>query len=344
MIGPKKFLLRLNPYIKDLDFTIVNPDRDGLLTLLLNYFKNKNRIILLRCDGVNFVRLSDENIRAFCESRNWKFIWILKLAVFIFNTKKASIFFNLWLNRYSILCYLLANRVVFQSNLSKQMFINFIPTYRDSKRSIIINNGIGDLSSDICKCDVNFINICISANPFRPHKRLREAIEIVSELIASCPSVNLRLVVFGKVAESLVVYMEQFSFINHYVDLSDVDYLFKLSECHILLSLALFDPCPNVVVEALSLGLPVITPEQSGAFELINSNHDWSVDEEYQLDYCDFQSKSFVKIRREKLEIYLIKILGVINNYDYHSQVALNISKRLNIKIIADEYVRFAKS
>jgi glycosyltransferase involved in cell wall biosynthesis len=344
MIGPKKFLLRLNPFIESCDFKIVNPDKAGFLTLLKSYFSFKKSVIILRCDGVNFVRLSDENIGAFCESRNWKFKRFLKFTVIIFGLNKASVLFNLWLNRYSIFSYLLAKKIVFQSNLSKQMYSNFIPFYTELKNSVIINNGIGNITVNNYKLNHKFFSICISANPFRPHKRLLDAISIVSELILLCPSLKFRLVVLGRVPEKFYGVLDRFMYIEHYTVLNDYDYLIKLSECHILLSLALFDPCPNVVVEALSLGLPVVTPEQSGAFELINCNYDWSVNEEYELNYCDFQSQSFVAIKPEKREIYLKKIIKIIGNYEYHSQLALNFSERLKIEKIADEYIEFAKS
>ena len=162
MIGPKKFLSRLEPYIEVYDFIVVNPDKFGFIVLLKNYLKSKKINILLRCDGLNFVRLSEENIVALCEVKHWNNRVVLNTLLFIFGVKKSTIIFNLWLNRYSLLSYLLARKVVFQSALSKQMYRVFNPFYSDSKKSIIINNGIGRTVPISDVIDLSVFCICLS--------------------------------------------------------------------------------------------------------------------------------------------------------------------------------------
>jgi glycosyltransferase involved in cell wall biosynthesis len=54
----------------------------------------------------------------------------------------------------------------------------------------------------------------------------------------------------------------------------------------ILLSLCIFDTCPNVVCEGLASGLPVLTLLESGAAELVGKEQSsWVVEEGLKLDY-----------------------------------------------------------
>lgn len=342
MIGPKKFLLRLKPFIDEYDFIVVNPDKSGCRILMHYILTGRRNKVILRCDGLNFVKLSRENITALCQVKGWKFEKYLIVFVSFLGISKASYIFNIWLNRYSIISYYFAGKIVFQSALSKDMFRIFNPLYSKNKDSKIIFNGISANKRVVSSIDPKIFNICISANPFRPHKRLLDAIQIVQKLVLLESTIQIRLFVFGPVSEKDIIC--NLDFVNHYVNLEESDYLDQMSKCHVLLSLALFDPCPNVVVEALSLGLPVLTPCQSGAFELINKFDDWAVDEGHVLEISDFQSDKFIRISSENVDRYVKKLQYIIHNFTEQREIALIYSKRLEIDLIANEYITYARN
>ncbi len=82
------------------------------------------------------------------------------------------------------------------------------------------------------------------------------------------------------------------------------------NNCDIQIRPAIFDPCPNVVVEGLASGLPVITPVQSGAYELIGKNRDWSINEDVKLEYKKlYYTKVLSEIPLEKYAKKVIKYL-----------------------------------
>ena len=79
--------------------------------------------------------------------------------------------------------------------------------------------------------------------------------------------------------------------------------------------LGIFDPCPNVVVEGLASGLPVITPEESGAYELIQSNMSWSVKENKELDFYENHRPGVLPII--DLEPYVQKVISVVEDISF---------------------------
>ena len=82
--------------------------------------------------------------------------------------------------------------------------------------------------------------------------------------------------------------------------------------------LGIFDPCPNVVVEGLASGLPVITPEESGAYELIQSNMSWSVKENKELDFYENHRPGVLPII--DLEPYVQKVISVVEDISLHKK------------------------
>ena len=95
------------------------------------------------------------------------------------------------------------------------------------------------------------------------------------------------------------------------------------------------------MVEGLSSGLPVITPLESGASELVgHENSDWVVRENLKMHYYNLHTTS--SIPQIPLEKYITVILRVIDNLSENQSKARNrATKALDIKIIANQYKAF---
>lgn len=339
MSGAIKFTKRIEPYLNS-GVKILNTGSADVKFLIKNVFKKKDYTYVLRLDGVNFVNTSFRNLIEFSKSRNWKFRkWIFILLRLLVGIKISRFILNLILNRNTIFLSFLIKRKVFQSVLSLEMFLKIIPIRRDFQYSIIFN-GV-DVSqfenSEFKKFETPLI-ICMSANPYRPHKRLADGFLLHKKLLLIYPYIKFR--VFGSVTDHISKSIEGFSTENveFFSSLSEIEYLQKMSECHIFLSLALFDPCPNVVCEALAMGMPVITPKQSGAAELLYFDDKWIVDEAREFDYFDFQDSSMVKISPDLVDIYFSRLVFIIENYSVESSKARKYAKRNDIKLLAQKY------
>ena len=132
------------------------------------------------------------------------------------------------------------------------------------------------------------INLVITSN-FRPHKRLFDAILLINRLKNKVPKIRLKVV--GKIDSITLKAIQN-------LDLSNCDFLGTIpsdripqvyKNCVLGLSPAIFDPCPNSVVEMMACGLPVISCEESGASELIGVS-DLCVKENLELKYYEFQT------------------------------------------------------
>ena len=106
------------------------------------------------------------------------------------------------------------------------------------------------------------------------------------------------------------------------------------------ISPSFLDPCPNTVVEMLSCGLPVLTTKASGAYELVNFYDDFSVNENFNVDYYELQR--FDKLPRIDYNEWNLKITNIIENEKFYKEKAREIfTKNLDIIIIAEKYLKF---
>ena len=107
------------------------------------------------------------------------------------------------------------------------------------------------------------------------------------------------------------------------------------------LHLSMFDPCPNVVVEGLSCGLPVVTPMESGAAELIGlENSKWAIEENLSIKYYNLHEVSCVP--RVPIHRYVSTVRNVVNDLPAQQFKARERAENvLDIRIIADQYKTF---
>ena len=343
--GPKVFLRRLFKKASiPKTVYLTNPDNNSIHKAKEK--KKEGLKIVGRLDGARPYRFTLMETLGFLGER-YKFL--KKIPQHSYKSYEMSRKFtksvNKYLDRNSIWLHANADAIVFQSSFSKKMH-EFFLGYKSIQPNIIINNGV-DLNqfkpknSDISK--KFFPNVLVSASEYRPHKRLKDSIELINSLSKSFP--NIKLHVLGEPNYFVKKELEFLSLKNciFYGRLDQKSLPEFYGKQDFQLSLSMFDACPNVVVEGLASGLPVITCEESGAFELINKNKSWSVADGIKLDYYEYHRAN--QIPKADLKSYCEKIMPLIENLREEKQIARNIAEEnLSIDLVSKKYLQFIES
>tara|TARA_B100001250_G_scaffold84532_1_gene69864 strand:+ start:3873 stop:4973 length:1101 start_codon:yes stop_codon:yes gene_type:complete len=340
--GPKVFLKRL---LAEVDIpqgvNIYNPDNTSLLEA--KKCKKEGDTIIARLDGVYFYKFTMKELLGFLSNRGYLKLKGNNSGKSFEPSRYLTININKILNRNISWLVKNSHGLIFQSQLSKAMHDKFIGNL-DSQRCTIINNGIDLDEYSPCHREERwkefFPNILVSASSYRPQKRLSSAIKLVNSLVNQFPRICLHVLGdLNRPVQEEIKGLDVSKCIFHgkiSLDLLPSFY----SACDLQLHLSLLDPCPNVVVEGLASGLPVVTPRESGAFELIDFNKDWSVEEGKEIDYYEnHRPWSFSDI---EIPPYKEKIISMVDNIVENKSLARNIAeKNLNIDDISSKYIYF---
>lgn len=249
------------------------------LERLISYLENTNRVQVVRNPGryhqIHFINISGSGRKA----DQWKAKKILRID---------GIYHDLNLNsnerNESIRStYHDADGVVFQCNFSRQMLYKHFGKPAKARAETIIYNGV---DSSFCPegKSVNFgfkHSLVMSGKLSWPSKRLAETIEALLSLDRS----DLGLIVLGEVKDKVKDPRIKYC---GFIDPKDLPAFYRGVD--IMLHLAYTDWCPNVVVEALSCGVPVITTHNGGVPELVQgSGVIIKNDPDYDMEFVDFR-------------------------------------------------------
>jgi glycosyltransferase involved in cell wall biosynthesis len=212
--------------------------------------------------------------------------------------------------------------VVWQSCFDK----NMIEKYWGSKHGLVVHNGIKrsklDVSADILSLRKSKDKIFVCAANWHRQKRLKENIELFQKVAGT----NDVLVVLGSnfdviTNDSRIMYAGNQ---QHDICLQ----LYSISDWFI--HLAWLDHCPNVVVEALSQGCPIICTDSGGTHEIVRNNG-LIIKEKYQYQYelCDYDNPPDIDLDvviGEKINVNAdyIDIENVANMYEKAFQDTMN--------------------
>lgn len=187
-----------------------------------------------------------------------------------------------------------ANHVIFQSDFDRKMVINW---WDEPKTFSVIHNGIDTTPAapmvGFERLRKTYKNIFICSSSWHPQKRLKSNIELFKHLRAvhgaSC------LVIVGPNPDVTVADPDIF-----YAGRQTPEVCLQMyRSSDWFLHLAWLDHCPNVVIEALSQGLPVICSSEGGTAELVGPENGIVLkdDSEYnfELTYYDKPPKINVK-------------------------------------------------
>lgn len=339
--GPKIFLKRLAEHSDGLsDVMICNPDSESV-----KLAKGFDGTIIGRLDGTSYYDFVKENLQNFLLLRNKKlaFHFSKVIPAFACNSSVTK-FLNRHLDRNSLWLMHNADGLIFQSQLSRKMhekFLNFVP---EQKKHTIILNGVNvdeyHPTTQI-KSNDKEINIIVSASKYRVHKRLNEAIKLVNHLALNIN--NIRLHVLGEIdyitSQSIKKLDKTRCIFHGRVHPSQLPSFYRMAD--VQLHLSIFDPCPNVVAEGLASGLPVVTPVESGAYELIgNENSNWAIHEGLDLKYRKLHVVQ--EIPNIDLTMYSKVIIKILENLNFHkNQARRRAVQELDIKCVSTKYAEF---
>ena len=221
-----------------------------------------------------------------------------------------------------------ANGVIFQSEFDKTFITKF---WGAPQKSVVIGNGI--LCEPRTQCTLpalaqirekyKMMFVC-SAN-WHAQKRLSTNINLFKH-IRSTIEPSSCLLILGNNPDCKVADVDIF----YAGSLSENEYLEIYSWCNWMLHTAFCDHSPNVVVEALSQGTPIICVDSGGTKELVR---DFGIvlkeKEEFAFNLCDYDNPPNIDVTQLKL---------------LPDKIALGKSADINIETIANRYVEFLKN
>ncbi len=226
-----------------------------------------------------------------------------------------------------------SNGIVFQSNFSKKLFERFYGEIQIE--NTVINNGSpinyknnnGQAVLDLPQGKI----IVVAIAHWRRHKRLKEIVELYKELTVQFK--NLQLVVVGPatgfIASDDIMYLP---------NLTRDEIYYLLSKAHLMFHFSWLDNCPNSVVEALSLGVPVLCTNQGGTQELIKMSNGGIVsnaDDEFNFEPVDLYNPP-----KPDMNTLYDDAVRLIENLEFYKN---KIDKRMiDINNVAKRYVTFA--
>lgn len=263
-----------------------------------------------------------------------------------------------YLNRTLLTNYQLADKVIYQSEFSKFQVEKLLTSKYKPKKSIIIYNGI-DINKfkpqyELRDQKKNFPNVLVS-HRMVPLKRAHQIPSIIELLKDDYPNIKVHMVGEG-VKNPFYFYKDSMDYIKNEISKRNLEKYFEFhghikpdnlpdvyNRCDFMLNLSFADPCPNVVIEAMACGLPVVGPRSGGLAELVKYD-DLLVDEntEYFPSWTSWIYNELPQIDPLK---YAEKCNFVINNLtQLSSRTRKRVENNFDINKVVEDYVSFVTS
>lgn len=255
--------------------------------------------------------------------------------------------YNFFNRNYGVMLRVyLADYLVHQSHFSKQVMTH----YFKKKPSKVIPNGFpSNLAPRLNRVKTNHFRLLTIYDSKRVSKRIYDLIKFTE--FANRNGFNCTLTIMGYDDKFCREYPQDFNkllkseFVNllpKYVDLSeDVAQQYRNHDAFITFTYR--DACPNIVVEAMSFGIPIVALDSGGLIDLIQIK-------DYLVPFIDTNSfhvhhrysHSFPPINFEKV-LTLVKSIDKDPNH-YSSQISKVFQDNLEISVIARHYKEYLES
>jgi glycosyltransferase involved in cell wall biosynthesis len=198
--------------------------------------------------------------------------------------------------------YFSFDHVIFQSEFDKKMVETHFGLRSDCS---VIHNGIElEKKEPILKlCHKNEMIFVCSASWHR-QKRLKENIELFDIIRSQLKQKgkDARLYVLGQNADFSGITIDKFENVFYLGQQRHEDCLQIYATADYFLHLAWLDHCPNVVVEALSQGCPVICTDSGGTHEIVKNNGIIIPEtQKYSFELTDYDSPYPINLEEFKL-------------------------------------------
>ncbi|MHA2120015.1 MAG: glycosyltransferase family 4 protein [Promethearchaeota archaeon] len=227
-----------------------------------------------------------------------------------------------------------ADGVVYQSEFAKNMCDKFLGE-ADCPSAVIFNGSNPLYYKEMTPIKESYRHVFLAFSKWRPHKRLRDIIK--SFLLAEIP--DSILIVAGSLDRSGIDRKDALKYFSRFntrwigmVDQSILASYLKIARASI--HLCWFDACPNSVVEAIVAGVPVITNNTGGTFEIVGPSGGYVLylDEPYDFKPVDLYNPP--PIDRQRV---------VEAMWDCIEEPPIINCEHVDIKNIADQYINFIK-
>ena len=248
------------------------------------------------------------------------------------------------LNKNIFKNYQNSQKVIFQSEFSKKTFFKILNPSK-VKESIIIYNGTKKIEEEPNVYNSNMPLKIITCSVDHPTKRLHYFFEL--EKLLKKKKIEFEITIISapiNYKQRILARMKNFknySFNSSKIiireNLSKDEIISELLNSNLYISFSHIDPCPNSIIEAISVGLPIIAPTSGSMSELCLS--DLLYKKEIQSDFIDLFKYEFV----DKMEINSCfnKILHFIENKHFYYENSFNYKDNFLLDKMVEDYVNF---
>jgi glycosyltransferase involved in cell wall biosynthesis len=224
-----------------------------------------------------------------------------------------------------------ANAVIFQSEFDR----TFIQKHWGETNCAVIHNGITVpqervklKSQALVDIRNKYDKVYVASSNWHPQKRLRANIELFKH-IREKTTPNCCLIVMGSDPDCLIADPDVF----YTGSVPEDVYMEVYAMSDIMFHLAWLDHCPNVVLEALSMRVPVMCSEQGGTRELIDVCGTVLFENQtYDFNPIDYDHPP-------EIDVTQVTALPVPESWEFR-----RVLERIDIKHVAESYEKVLSS
>ncbi|MHC5060937.1 MAG: glycosyltransferase family 4 protein [Planctomycetota bacterium] len=238
------------------------------------------------------------------------------------------------------------NHVIYQSEYAKQL-VEYLMGVTPVPNSIILN-GV-DLESFCLRhksrdiTEKGFPRI-IMTGYFKPQKRIQQSPSIIRRLKLRYPQIQV-IVAGGGFRDTLDELRRQIAanqVEQHYKILGQMhfDALPELYRtCDLMLFLSYHDACPNVVIEAIASGLPVVYTKTSGVPEIV-ADAGIGVNENIETNKRYVPHFNYKHMPQIDPDDYVNAIQELLDNYEDYRDKAIARREMFSIERVSADYIK----